>query len=66
MALIQINADFRELVEQLKRIADALDRAIPVPSEPANRKPAVFFNIDPGVIADAEIESDRKREAGTE
>jgi hypothetical protein len=66
MALIQLNADFRELVEHIKRIADALDRAIPLQREPSTRKPAVFFNVDPGAIADAEAESDRKREAGTE
>jgi hypothetical protein len=66
VAWLELKIDLKRTADALSRIADALDRAIPLQREPSTRKPAVFFNVDPGVIAEAEAESDRKREVGTE
>ena len=33
MSLIEFNPDFKLLIEQFKRVADALDRAFPFPKE---------------------------------
>lgn len=65
MALLEIRFDLARLVTVLERIATVLERVYPPPKEGAP-KPMRFLSVDPAVIAEAEEEADRKREAGTE
>ncbi len=66
MAWLEIKVDLKRTADALVRIAEALDRAIPPLVERGPRRPAEFINVEPGFIAEAEEESDRRREAGTE
>jgi hypothetical protein len=65
VAIIEFNPDFRRVAFALERIADALDRAIPVRQERVKPKPAVFIQVDPEAIAEAEEEAERRAAAGT-
>lgn len=65
MALLEIKVNMSLIASYLLRIAEALERAYPIRLQ-VEPKPATFLNIDPGFIAEAEEEADRKREAGTE
>jgi hypothetical protein len=66
VALVEFHGDFRRVAFALERIADALDRAIPMKPERVPLKPAVFINVNPADIADAEEEAERRALAGTE
>jgi len=67
VSIVEINADFKSLVSVLQRIADALERAYPVPTIPLTGKPAGPENVtvfDLDAAWDAEQEEERKRSQG--
>lgn len=66
MAIIEVNPDLKRVAFALERIADALDRAIPIRGEAPKPRPAVFISVDPEAIAEAEEEAERRAQAGTE
>lgn len=66
MAWLEIKIELKMLVSQLTRIADALDRAVPIPRPVLTSKPAPpenLFQFDPEVAWNNEEEEDRQREA---
>lgn len=66
MAWLELRFDLSRTADALTRIAEALERFSPPPSASTERKPAKFYNIDPGDIAEAEAEADRRRVVHTE
>jgi len=65
MTWLEIKVDLTRIAKAIERLADAVDRLSPPPAKLRPHKPAVFLNVEPSAIAEAEEEADRKREAGT-
>ena len=61
MALLELKFDLSRTADALTRIAEALERISPPPSASTEPRPAKFINVDPGAIAEAEAEADRRR-----
>ena len=59
MSWITINADFRELVSAMNRIAECLERAWPPPKMPVDLVPAPPENL---TVFDGEAECTREEE----
>ena len=61
MSLVNLTADFGQVVAELRRIADALDRAYPPAMLPADEKPRGIESLSKLTNADrAKRERDRK------
>ena len=66
MAWLELKFDLSRTADALQRMAEALERISPPPRGSTEPRPAKFINVDPGDIAEAEAEADRRREANTE